>query len=69
MGSSINLVKLTTISFVMGRLAIEENGLLQNELGIKDPKHRKKIGLRAMDIVLFGPPFGKYSDLHFIFFL
>lgn len=38
------------------RLAIE-NGLLQNELGIKDPKHRKKIGLRAMDIVLFGPPF------------
>lgn len=39
------------------RLAIEENGLLQNELGIKDPKHRKKIGLRAMDVVLFGPPF------------
>lgn len=38
------------------RLATEENGLLQNELGIKDPKHRKKIGLRAMDIVLFGPP-------------
>ena len=45
----------------MCRLAIEENGLLQNELGIKDPKHRKKIGLRAMDIVLFGPPFGKLS--------
>lgn len=43
---------------VIPRLAIEENGLLQNELGIKDPKHRKKIGLRAMDIVLFGPPFG-----------
>ncbi|XP_074619328.1 stromal interaction molecule 1-like [Acropora palmata] len=39
----------------MPRLAIE-NGLLQ-ELGIKDSKHRKKIGLRAMDIVLFGPPF------------
>ena len=29
------------------------------ELGIKDPKHRKKISLRAMDIVLFGPPIGE----------
>ena len=46
-------------TFVMYRLAIE-NGLLQ-ELGIKDSKHRKKIGLRAMDIVLFGPPFSKHS--------
>jgi len=43
----------------MNRLALQENGLLQDELGIKDPKHRKKISLRAMDIVLFGPPFGK----------
>ena len=50
-----------TSHFVMCRLAVEENGLLQNELGIKDPKHRKKIGLRAMDIVLFGPPFGRYT--------
>ena len=49
---------------MMNRLAVEENGLLQNELGIKDPKHRKKIGLRAMDIVLFGPPFGKLSVLN-----
>ena len=47
----------------MCRLAIEENGLLQNELGIKDPKHRKKIGLRAMDIVLFGPPFGRCTKI------
>ena len=44
----------------MCRLATEENGLLQNELGVRDPKHRKKISLRAMDIVLFGPPFGNY---------
>lgn len=42
----------------MCRLAIE-NGLL-HELGVKDSKHRKKIGLRAMDIVLFGPPFSKH---------
>ena len=68
MGFSINLVKLANISFVMRRLAIEENGLLQNELGIKDPKHRKKIGLRAMDIVLFGPPFSKYSYISCAFF-
>ena len=53
----------------MCRLAIEENGLLQNELGIKDPKHRKKIGLRAMDIVLFGPPFGKDISLYLTCFL
>lgn len=30
-----------------------------NNLGIKDPIHRQKITLKAMDVVLFGPPKGK----------
>lgn len=27
-----------------------------NVLGIKDPIHRQKIAVKAMDVVLFGPP-------------
>lgn len=30
-----------------------------NVLGIKDPIHKQKIALKAMDVVLFGPPKGK----------
>lgn len=33
---------------------------LNNVLGIKDPIHKQKIALKAMDVVLFGPPKGKY---------
>jgi stromal interaction molecule 1 len=29
-----------------------------NVLGIKDPIHKQKIALKAMDVVLFGPPKG-----------
>lgn len=32
-------------------------------LGIKDPIHKQKIALKAMDAVLFGPPRGKSSCL------
>lgn len=32
---------------------------LSNVLGIKDPIHKQKIALKAMDVVLFGPPKGK----------
>lgn len=32
-------------------------------LGIKDPIHRQKITLKAMDVVLFGPPRGKFTDI------
>lgn len=32
-----------------------------NVLGIKDPIHKQKIALKAMDVVLFGPPRGKMS--------
>lgn len=28
-------------------------------LGIRDPIHKQKIALKAMDVVLFGPPRGK----------
>lgn len=31
-------------------------------LGIKDPIHKQKISLKAMDVVLFGPPKGNYKQ-------
>lgn len=34
---------------------------LSNVLGIKDPIHKQKIALKAMDVVLFGPPKGNTS--------
>lgn len=41
---------------------------LSNVLGIKDPIHKQKIALKAMDVVLFGPPKGTYS-IHLILYL
>ncbi|CAI6345962.1 unnamed protein product [Macrosiphum euphorbiae] len=39
------------------RLAVTNNmQILTNVLGIKDPIHKQKIALKAMDVVLFGPP-------------
>ncbi|XP_021927809.1 stromal interaction molecule homolog isoform X2 [Zootermopsis nevadensis] len=38
------------------RLAVNNMHYLNNILGIKDPIHKQKIALKAMDIVLFGPP-------------
>lgn len=32
---------------------------VSNVLGIKDPIHKQKIALKAMDVVLFGPPRGE----------
>lgn len=32
--------------------------MLQNQLGVIDSSHRKKLELRAMDVVLFGPSKG-----------
>lgn len=31
---------------------------VSNVLGIRDPIHKQKIALKAMDVVLFGPPRG-----------
>lgn len=35
---------------------------VSNVLGIRDPIHKQKIALKAMDVVLFGPPRGNQSD-------
>lgn len=44
------------------RLAVNNMHYLSNVLGIKDPIHKQKIALKAMDAVLFGPPKGKLLD-------
>ncbi|EEB09960.1 conserved hypothetical protein [Pediculus humanus corporis] len=38
------------------RLAVGNSQYLSSVLGIKDPIHKQKIALKAMDVVLFGPP-------------
>ncbi|KAM7348334.1 stromal interaction molecule isoform 2-T3 [Cochliomyia hominivorax] len=38
------------------RLAVNNMHYVSNVLGIKDPIHKQKIALKAMDVVLFGPP-------------
>lgn len=43
----------------MRRLATGNGQYITNVLGIKDPIHKQKIMLKAMDVVLFGPPKGK----------
>ncbi|KAK8407207.1 hypothetical protein O3P69_002046 [Scylla paramamosain] len=42
------------------RLAANNEQFLTKVLGIKDPKHRSKITIKAMDVVLFGPPKGSH---------
>lgn len=37
-------------------LAASDNSYLSKKLGITNPIHRSKISLKAMDVVLFGPP-------------
>lgn len=41
------------------RLAVHNMHYVSNVLGIRDPIHKQKIALKAMDVVLFGPPRGK----------
>ncbi len=38
------------------QLAVNTNQILQNLLLVTNNKHKQKIQLRAMDVVLFGPP-------------
>lgn len=45
---------------VLPRLAANNEQFLTKVLGIKDPKHRSKITIKAMDVVLFGPPKGSH---------
>lgn len=41
------------------RLAVHNMHYVSTVLGIRDPIHKQKIALKAMDVVLFGPPRGK----------
>lgn len=42
------------------RLAVHNMHYVSNVLGIRDPIHKQKIALKAMDVVLFGPPRGLF---------
>ena len=43
------------------RLALNTDHLIQGQLGISDHNHKNKLILKAMDLVLFGPPKGNYA--------
>ncbi|KAK4327941.1 hypothetical protein Pmani_001603 [Petrolisthes manimaculis] len=45
---------------ILPRMAANNEQFLTKVLGIKDPKHRSKITIKAMDVVLFGPPKGSH---------
>lgn len=51
---------------VLPRLAVNNFHFVGTVLGIKDPIHKQKISLKAMDAVLFGPPRGEMSSIHVI---
>nr|XP_054755560.1 stromal interaction molecule homolog [Lytechinus pictus] len=42
------------------RLAANSHQFMSTILGITDPLHRQKISVKAMDVVLFGPPKGRF---------
>ena len=46
-------------------IAINSGQILQNTLSITDSQHKQKIQLRAMDVILFGPPVqrGHWKDI------
>jgi len=48
---------------VLPRLALNKNQIVQHVLGITDQNHKNKIVLKAMDVVLFGPPTVFYNPL------
>lgn len=50
-----NFLQYNINGAMLPRLAVNNMQLLNN-LGIKDPIHKQKIALKAMDVVLFGPP-------------
>ncbi|KAK5643435.1 hypothetical protein RI129_007280 [Pyrocoelia pectoralis] len=50
-----NFLQYKVNGAMLPRLAVNNMQLL-NGLGIKDPIHKQKIALKAMDVVLFGPP-------------
>ncbi|EDV40837.2 LOW QUALITY PROTEIN: uncharacterized protein Dana_GF10709 [Drosophila ananassae] len=53
----VDLFKLHKVTgAALPRLAVNNLQYLSHVLGIKDPIHKQKISLKAMDVVLFGPP-------------
>ncbi|BFG00058.1 stromal interaction molecule homolog [Drosophila madeirensis] len=53
----VDLFKLHKVTGAsLPRLAVNNLQYVGNVLGIKDPIHKQKISLKAMDVVLFGPP-------------
>lgn len=68
---TINISRIFTwfliyINYMIFRLAVNNMHYVSNILGIKDPIHKQKIALKAMDVVLFGPPRGNKNYLVFI---
>lgn len=43
-------------------IAIQNNNFTRNVLKIKNAIHRQKISVKAMDLILFGPPKGKGTN-------
>uniref|UniRef100_A0A1A9WVA3 SAM domain-containing protein n=1 Tax=Glossina brevipalpis TaxID=37001 RepID=A0A1A9WVA3_9MUSC len=53
----VDLFKIHKVAgATLPRLAVNNMHYVGNVLGIKDPIHKQKIALKAMDVVLFGPP-------------
>jgi hypothetical protein len=53
--------------FNVGRLA-SNSVAFGNILGIKNSVHRQKLAVKAMDLVMFGPPKGKTLILYLFHF-
>ncbi|XP_022240009.1 stromal interaction molecule homolog isoform X2 [Limulus polyphemus] len=51
-----NFQKNAVDGLTLPRMAINDHHFVNSVLGIKDPIHKQKIVLKAMDVVLFGPP-------------
>ncbi|XP_051169150.1 stromal interaction molecule homolog isoform X2 [Leptopilina boulardi] len=51
-----NFIQHRVTGATLPRLAVNNMHYLSNVLGVKDPIHKQKIALKAMDVVLFGPP-------------
>lgn len=51
-----NFIQHRVTGATLPRLAVNNMHYLGSVLGIKDPIHKQKIALKAMDVVLFGPP-------------
>ncbi|XP_013776985.1 stromal interaction molecule homolog isoform X1 [Limulus polyphemus] len=50
-----NFQKRSVNGATLPRMAVNDQ-LFMTSLGIKDPIHKQKLALKAMDVVLFGPP-------------